>query len=119
MLETKMSWNGRWPAMEDDLKILKVEYLIGSSLNFKLNDRGQNKKEKCMRQREPSMQDALKMLKVEYYGNHWTDLSSNSKLKFRGQTNPQMEILQVVYLNNQIFLCDLWVLRGKSLENSK
>ena len=75
MLEMKMSCNGRWPAMEDGLKTLKVEYLIGSSLNFKLNHRGLNENEKCMRQREPSMQDALKMLKVEYHANHWTDLS--------------------------------------------
>ena len=53
--------------MEDDLKILKVEYLIGSSLNFKFNHMGLNHNKKCMRQRGPSMEDVLKMLKLEHH----------------------------------------------------
>ena len=80
----------RRPPMEDDLKILKVEYLsrwpknikscvsqqplIGSSSNFKLKLRGPNQNLKCLKWRRPPMEDDLKILKVEYLSNHWSDL---------------------------------------------
>ena len=49
--------------------------LIGSSLNFKLKQRGTNQNNKF-----PPMEDDLKQLKVEYLSNHWSDLHQISNL---------------------------------------
>ena len=65
--------------MEDDLKILKVEYLrnkwsdLPQILNFRLGD--QTTIENCSKWRQPSMEDDLKILKVKYLSNHWLDLT--------------------------------------------
>ena len=84
--------------MEDNLKILKVEYLsnpwsdLAQILNFELRLRGQNnnlmmvlmKKTSKGRQppmkttsngRWPPMENGLKILKVKYLSNTWSDLT--------------------------------------------
>ena len=73
----KTTSNGRQPPMEDNLKILKVEYLSNHSsdppqiLNFSSGEQTKNKKSSKWRQ--PSMEDDLKILKVEYLSNHCMD----------------------------------------------
>ena len=63
--------------MEDDLKILKVEYLsnhrwdVPQILNLSL---GNWTKIICLKGRRPPMEEDLKIWKVEYLSNHWTDL---------------------------------------------
>ena len=72
--------------MEDDLKIMKVEYtnnrLLDHAkiLNLDLGD--QSKVFKYLKWRRPPMGDDLKILKVEYLSNHSLDLTqiSNSSL---------------------------------------
>ena len=60
--------------MEDDLKILKVEYLSNhlldptQILNLSLDD--QTILYKFFEWRQPPMEDDLKILKVEYLSNH-------------------------------------------------
>ena len=62
--------------MEDDLKILKVEYLSNQwsdfhqILNLSLCDQT---KIKSFKWRRTPMEDDLKILKVEYLSNHWSD----------------------------------------------
>ena len=76
--------------MEDDLKILKVEYISNrlldhtQILNLSFDD--QNMFSKSSKWWRPQMEDNLKILKVEYLRNH---------------------------------CMDLWVLRGKLEENSE
>ena len=63
--------------MEDDLKILKVEYLSNhlldhtQILNLDLGD--QSKVFKYFKWRRPLMEDDLKILKVEYLSKHLLD----------------------------------------------
>ena len=59
--------------MEDNLKILKVEYLIRFSSNFKLKLGGPNQNQKYLKRRWPPMEDNLKILKIEYFSNHLFD----------------------------------------------
>ena len=60
--------------MEDDLKILKVQYLnnrlldLPQLLNLILGDH--IKIENYFKWRQPPMEDDLKILKVEYLSNH-------------------------------------------------
>ena len=58
--------------MKDDLKILKVEYLINLLLDHTqiliLDD--QTIFYKSLKWRQPLMEDYLKILKVEYLSNH-------------------------------------------------
>ena len=71
--------------MEDDLKILKVEYLSNclldhtQILNLSLHD--QTIFCKSFKWRQPPMEDDLKKIKVEYLNNHLLD--PNFKLKIR------------------------------------
>ena len=68
----------RWPPMEGDLNIFKVEYLsnhwldLPQILNLSIGD--QNKMENCLNWRWPPMEEELKILKVEYLSNYWSDL---------------------------------------------
>ena len=70
--------------MEDDLKILKVEYLSNhlldhtQILNFRFDD--QIIFYKSLKGRWPSMEDDLKILKVEYLSNHLWDHTQILKL---------------------------------------
>ena len=63
--------------MEDDIKILKVEYLSNhlldhtQILNLYLDD--QTIFYKYLKWRRPPMEDDLKILKVEYLSNHSSD----------------------------------------------
>ena len=56
--------------MEDDLKILKVEYL-SNHLSLNLDD--QTIFYKSLKWRWTPMEDDLKILKVEYLNNHLSD----------------------------------------------
>ena len=70
--------------MEEDLKILKVEYLSNhwSELphKFWINFRGPNKRKQCLKWRRPPMEDNLKILNADYLSNHWLDLPQISNL---------------------------------------
>ena len=55
--------------MEDDLKILKVEYLSNHYLEY-----SQTLFYNSLKWRRPPMKDDLKILNVEYLSNHWLDL---------------------------------------------
>ena len=60
--------------MEDNLKILKFEYLNNPWLVFlKLKPKlgGPNRNQLSLKQRRPLMEDNLKILKVEYLSNHF------------------------------------------------
>ena len=65
--------------MEDDLKILKVEYLSNQLLdhtqilNLEFGD--QSKVFRFFKWRQPPMEDDLKILKAEYLSNHLWDLT--------------------------------------------
>ena len=63
--------------MEEDLKILKVEYLSNHSLDppqiLNLSSGDQTKNIKCLKWRRLPMEDDLKILKVEYLSNHSSD----------------------------------------------
>ena len=77
--------------MEDDLKILKVEYLsnhwsdLPQILNLSLGDQTQ----KCLKLRPHPMEDDLKILKIEYISNHclflphFFNLSSGDQTKIK------------------------------------
>ena len=54
--------------MEDDLKILKVEYLSNHYLEY-----SQTLFYNSLKWRRPPMKDDLKILKVEYVRNQWLD----------------------------------------------
>ena len=73
-LQWKMTSNGRWPPMEDDLKILKVEYLSNRLLDhnqiLQLSLYDHTICCKSFKWRRPLMEDDLKILKVEYLSNH-------------------------------------------------
>jgi hypothetical protein len=76
--------------MEDDLKILKVEYLNNHSsdppqiLNLNLGE--PNKNNKCLKWRWPPMEDDLKILKVKYLSNHSSDPPQILNLSLGDQT---------------------------------
>ena len=63
--------------MEDDLKILKVEYLSNHLLDrtqiSKLSLNDQTIVYKFFKWRRPPVEDDLKILKVEYLSNHCMD----------------------------------------------
>jgi hypothetical protein len=77
--------------VEDDLKILKVEYLsnhwldLPQILNCSLGD--QTKIDNCFKWRQPPMEDDLKIIKVEYLSNHCSDLPNILNLSLVDQTN--------------------------------
>ena len=64
--------------MEEDLRILKVEYFSNNwsdliqTGNLSLGD--QTKLYSFFKQRQHSMEDDLNKLKFEYLGNHWSNL---------------------------------------------
>ena len=66
----KTSSNEGWPPLEDNLKIIKVEYLSNHLLNYAesltliLDD--QTIFYKSLKWRQPLMEDKLKILKEEY-----------------------------------------------------
>ena len=74
--------------MEDDLNILKVEYLSNQLLdhiqisNLSLDD--QTIFYKFLKWRRPPMEDNFKILKGEYHSNHLdkTNLSLDDSIKF-------------------------------------
>ena len=76
--------------MEDDLKILKVEYLSNrwsdfpQTLNLIIGDQNQTKK--CFKLRLHPMEDDLKILKVEYLSNYWSDFPQILNLSSGDQT---------------------------------
>ena len=76
--------------MEDNLKILKVEYLSNHSLdhtqvlNLSLDD--QTIFYKSQKWRRPRMEDNLKLLKVEYLSNHLLHHTQIWNLCFFNQT---------------------------------
>ena len=82
--------------MEDNLKILKVEYLSNHSLDppqiLNLSSEDQTK-QKYLKWRRPPMEDDLKILKVEYLSNHSFDppqilnLSSGDQTKIKNAWN--------------------------------
>ena len=80
----------RRPPMEDNLKILKVEYLsnhwsdLPQILNLVLRD--QTNIKKCMKWRWPPEEDNLIILKVEYLSNHWLDFPQILNLNKGDQT---------------------------------
>jgi hypothetical protein len=67
----KTTSNGRQP--QNIKSWISQQSLIGSSSNFKLQLRGPNKNNKCLKWRRPPMEDDLKILKVEYLINHSSD----------------------------------------------
>ena len=75
--------------MEDDLKILKVEYLsnhwsdLPKILNLSLSD--QTKIKYCLKWRRPTIEDDLKIFKVEYLSNR-SDLPQIINLSLWVQT---------------------------------
>ena len=87
-MEYKLQWkttsHGRQPHMEDNLAILKVEYLSNhlldptQILNLSLDD--QTILFKLFKWRRPPMEDDLKILKVEYISNHLLDPTQISNL---------------------------------------
>ena len=81
--------------MEDDLKILKVEYLgnhlLDNSQIFNLSLNDQNIFYKSFEWRRPPMEDDLKILKVEYLSNLSWDHTQILKLSL--MTNQILSIL--------------------------
>ena len=73
--------------MEDDLKILKVEYLSYHWLDipqiFNLWYWDQTEIKNFL---NPQTEDNLKILKVEHLSNHWSDLSQILNLSSGDQT---------------------------------
>ena len=69
------SFKWRRPQMEDELKILKVEYLSNHFLDhtqiFNSSQDAQTIFYKSFNGKGPPMEDNLKILKVEYLGNHY------------------------------------------------
>ena len=122
--------------MEDNLQILKMEYLSNrlldhtQILNLSLHD--QTIFRKSFKWRRPPVEDNLKILKVEYLSNHLLDPTHILNLTLDYQTilyksfkwrGPPMEddlkILKLEYCSNHCMDCDIWVLRGKLEENSE
>ena len=68
---------GSQPLMEEDLEILKVDYLNNHSLDLPqiltLN-LGTWIKITCLKGRQPPMEEDPKMLKFEYLSNHGSDI---------------------------------------------
>ena len=89
--------------MEDDLKILKVEYLSNHWLdltriwNLRLGD--QTKLYKCVKWRQPRIEDDLKILKMVYLSNHQSKVFRFFKWR-RPPIEEDLNILKVEYLSN-------------------
>ena len=108
--------------MEDDLKLLKVEYLHNYWLDlpqiFNLSRVDQTKIEYCLKWRWPPMEDNLKILNVEYLNKYWSDLPQILNLSLGNQTkienclkwdNLQWKKVKVEYLSNLLFdLTQIW-----------
>ena len=92
MLEMKTSYNGRRPTVQDDLKILKVEWLgnhwsdLSLILNLNSWEQPWIKIKITYTGRQTTAEDDLKILKVEYFRNLWLDLPQISNLSWRDQT---------------------------------
>ena len=80
--------------MEEDLKILKVEYLSNHWLDFSqisnlsLGDQTKIKNawnKDDLQWKMTSKEDDLKILKVEYLSNHWSDFTQISNLSLGDQ----------------------------------
>ena len=73
-LQRKTTSNWRQPLIEDDLKIVKVEYLSNHLLDhtqiLNLSLFNQTLFCKSFKWRRPSMEGYLNILKVEYVSNH-------------------------------------------------
>ena len=67
-LQWKMTSNGRQPSIEDDLKIVKVEYLsnhlLGHTQILKLGLDDQTIFYKFLKQRRPSMEDDFNACRI-------------------------------------------------------
>ena len=81
--------------MEDDLKILKVEYLSNhwsdfpQILNLSSGDQTKIKNtqnEDDLNGRRPPMENNLRILKLEYLSNHWSDFPEILDLSTGDQT---------------------------------
>jgi hypothetical protein len=70
----KVTFKGRRPPLEDNIEILKLEYLRNHSsdlsqiCNLSLGD--QTKMDYCLKLRQPLMEDDLKISNVKYLSNH-------------------------------------------------
>ena len=90
-LPRKTTFLGRQPSLEDELQILKVEYLSNhwsdliQILNFDFCD--QSEVFKYFIWRQPPTEDDLKILKVEYLNNHCSDLIQILNLWLDDQTS--------------------------------
>ena len=88
IFDTFFKW--RQPPMENDLKILKVEYLsnhwsdLPQLLNLSLEDK--TKIKNCCTWIQPPLEDNLKILKVKYLRNLLIGSYSNLKLKLQLNT---------------------------------
>ena len=76
--------------MEENLKVLKVEYLcnhidLPQILNLSFGDK--TKIENSWKGRGHPMEDDLPILKVEYLSNHWSDLPQILNLSLDVETN--------------------------------
>ena len=86
--------------MEEDLKILKVEYLSnpwsdftqisnlssGDQAKFKNTQNEDDLQRKTTSNgRRPPMEDDLKILKLEYISNHWSDFPQTLNLSLGNQ----------------------------------
>jgi hypothetical protein len=64
--------------MEDDLKILNVEYLSNHWSDLiqilNLSEGDQTKVYRSIKVKTAPMEDDLKKLNIEYLSNHWSDL---------------------------------------------
>ena len=86
----KITSNGRWPPIKDDLKIIKVEYLNNHLLDhthiLNLNFDDQTLFYKFLKWRRPPMEDDLKILKVKNLSNPLLDHTQILNLSLDDQT---------------------------------
>ena len=84
MSEMKMTSDGSWPIMEDNLKNLKnlisQHPLFGTSSKFKLKLIGPNQNQEIIEMKMtsngwwPLKEKDLKILNIKYLSKHWLDL---------------------------------------------
>jgi hypothetical protein len=119
-LQRKTTSNWRRPLIEDDLKIVKVEYLSNHLLDhtqiLKLSFYEQTMFCKSFKWRRPPMEDDLKISKVKYLSNLLLDPTKILNLSlydqiilykfFKWRRPPikdNFKILKVEYLSNHVY----------------
>ena len=104
MPKMKMTFNGRWPLMEEDHEISKVEYISNQRLDFPqtLDLTSGDQTQKMLKWRLPPMEEDLKVLNIEYLSNQWwylTQVSNYVIFKFlRGKLEENSEEISSVAL---------------------